>query len=251
MRTVVVVGANRGIGLGFVKMHLEKGDKVVATYRTKCSTVALQALKETYGCSLQLRKVDVTDENDVSRLHRGVKKVHLLILSAGTKGYPVSGTQTIENTTSELQKALEVNVTGHDRIVRGFYKKLSHSNRCVVYLSSGVSSTQDNLSGGYHPYRISKAAGNAMIWNWNLQLAKGWRHKNKDMQKVPCTFAICPGWVKTDMGGASARLTVDQSVGAMSRVIDNVIRTKDSAALFMHDGTKLEKYRNPLHETIV
>ncbi|PCI93494.1 hypothetical protein COB11_05215 [Candidatus Aerophobetes bacterium] len=245
MKTVVIVGGNRGIGLEFAKEYLKKDNNVVATYRDKTKLVALKKLQKKYPGKLTLRKLDVTNMNDIAKLRRGVKKVDLLILSAGVKGYPIPGTRPAGNTRLELQKALAVNTTGPDDIIRGFYKKLLHSDRCVVYLSSGVSSTQDNAGGGYHPYRISKAAGNAMIWNWNIEFQKDWIQRNgKDHEKVPCAFAICPGWVKTDMGGADARQSVEESVTAMSKVIDTVGKTKDAAGLYMYDGTKLETYKS-------
>ena len=241
MLNVVVIGANRGIGLGFVEQYLESGDRVVATYRNEGTLGELRTLKDRYPEALSLVRLEVTDSQAVEQFARTVEKVDLLILNAGIKGYPISNTRPPGNMLSELEAALAVNTIAPDHLIRSFYSILSkQENACVVYMSSRVGQTADNGSGGYHPYRISKAAANALIWNWSLELMLEWKKTHQTMDRTPCAVAICAGWVKTDMGGPNARLSVRESVSGMRRVIEHVRQTKKSNGLYMYDGAVAE-----------
>lgn len=249
---VVVIGASRGIGLGFAEQYLEKGCSVVATYR-KAIPVALAILQEKYPKALTLHPLEITDPKSIEefaetlKLAETSKKVNILILSAGIKGYSVPFTRPLNNTYEEGMKAMAVNYHGHDNIIRALYPLLvEQRNACVVYMGSKVGQTADNGSGGSHPYRNSKAAAHGMIWNWNIELMQDWKKAHEDdLAHTPCAVAICPGWVKTDMGGEAARLTVEESVSKMRGVIQRVIETKASNGLLMYDGTTAEKYVTP------
>lgn len=245
MTKVCIIGANRGIGLEFVKQYLEQGDEVCATYRQEDTLGPLRSLQETYEKKLSLHRLDVTDITEVQKLSQTIDKIDILVLNAGIKGCSVAHTKPPENTESELTKTLDVNTKAPDNIIRFFYPQLSQrENACIVYISTRVASISDNKSGGSHPYRISKAAGNAMVRNWDIQLIESWKEKQK-LSERPCAFAICPGWVKTDMGGPLARLTAEKSVSCMKEVIAKVIQTKESHGLYMYDGSFVETYDQP------
>ncbi len=259
MGSVIVIGANRGIGLGFTQQYLEAGCEVVATYRdeskldadTVLETVlgedykeSLAHLKQVYAEKLTLCQLEVTDEDAVARFAQTIGKIDLLILNAGIKGYPTSETRPPEHTSDHLAKSLQVNVLAPDHIVRCFYPLLSESaDACVVYMSSLVGRTADNRSGGMHPYRGAKACFNALLWDWSIELMIDWKKKNpQNLTRTPCAVAICPGWVRTDMGGPKARLSITESVSAMRNVVHTVVQSKKSNALYMHDGTVAEQY---------
>lgn len=258
MSTAVVIGGNRGIGIGFVTHYLEAGYDVVATYRDqskldaetileegKCES--LTHLQEVYADKLKLYQLDTTDHDSVAQFAKTVAKVDLLILNSGIKGYSIPGTRPQGHTSKDLIDAFNVNTIAHNEIVRNFYPLLlENENSCAVYMSSLVGRTADNTGGGYHPYRASKAAFNALIWNWSIELMLDWKKLNpKNLTNTPTAFAVCPGWVRTDMGGANARLSVNESVQAMSKCIDQVRGTKKSNALYMYDGTVAESYAVP------
>lgn len=258
MPTAVVFGANRGIGLGFVDHYLNAGYHVIATYRDEATLgrptaiseereESLLALQQRYPGLLSLYPLEVTDEAAVEKMAQTLGKVDLLILNAGIKGYPVSGTRPKEHTSEHLAAALRVNTQAPDHIIRSFFPLLSETeNACVVYMSSLVGRTADNSGGGYHPYRISKAAANALVWNWSIELMAKWKERAvKPLTKTPCAFAICPGWVRTDMGGPSARLSVGESTSEMAKVIEHVVQTKKSNALYMYDKSVAEPYVIP------
>jgi NAD(P)-dependent dehydrogenase (short-subunit alcohol dehydrogenase family) len=245
--TAIVTGANRGIGLGFVSELLKRHYQVIATYRDEASLTALNSLKNQYPETLSLYQLDVTDQDSIQRFAATVKNVDLLVLNAGIKGYP-PGTKLTDSTDAYFRNALEVNTIAPNNLIRAFFPLLiERGNSCVVYISSGVSSTVQNGSGGYPGYRESKEAGNALTWNWSIQLMKEWKERHPDkLSETPLAVAICPGHVKTDMGGDNAPLTVEQSVSAMMDVINYVRKTKKSNGLYMHGNeTPYVEYATP------
>lgn len=253
MGSVIVIGANRGIGLEFTRQYLEAGCKVVATYRNEKTLDALHALHDKYGEALSLYPLEVTDQAAIERFSKTVKKVDTLILNAGIKGYEVPYTRPTGNTSDELRSALEVNTIAPDNIIRAFYPLLSEQeDAIVVYMGSRVGQTADNGSGASHPYRIAKAASHALLWNEDIELKLDWKKKHPtQLFRAPCAVAICAGWVRTDMGGPNARLSAEESVSGMLDVIEYVRATKTSNALYMYDGSIAEKYVTPpVHQEV-
>lgn len=244
---VVVVGASRGIGLGFTEQYLAEGNSVLATYRGETIPSSLTELQQKYPGTLSLHPLEVTDPKARKQFADTVKKVDILILNAGIKGYPVPHTRPPGNTSDELTEALAVNTVAPDAIIRELYPVLKEQkDACVVFMGSKVGLASDDKGGGYHPYRISKAGSHLMIWNWSIELMQDWKKNHEeDLAHTPCAVAICAGWVKTDMGGQNADQTVDESVSQMRQVIRNVIATKASNGLLMYDGTIAEKYPVP------
>jgi NAD(P)-dependent dehydrogenase (short-subunit alcohol dehydrogenase family) len=245
--TAIVTGANRGIGLGFVSELLKRNYQVIATYRNEGSLTHLNSLKTQYPETLTLYQLDVTDQDGIRQFAATVKAVDLLVLNAGIKGYP-PGTKLTDSTDAHFRNALEVNTIAPNNLIRAFFPLLiERENSSVVYLSSGVSSTAQNGSGGYPGYRESKEAGNALIWNWSIQLMKEWKERHPDkLSQTPLAVAICPGHVKTDMGGDNASLTVEESVSEILDVLSYVKRTKKSNGLYMHGNeTPYVQYVTP------
>jgi len=247
MRTVIVTGGNRGMGLGFVKYYLENKCHVMATYRDPNKQDDLLALKEKYPSQLSLHQIELTNHAEIINFSKTVTTVDLLILNAGIKGYPTSGMRSPAHEENDLEKAFRVNTEAPDRFIRALYPLLSkQKNACILYLSSLVGLTSDNSSGGYHPYRASKAATNSLIWNWCIELMNDWKKNHpKELTDTPCAVAVCPGWVRTDMGGPNARLSVEGSVHAITKVIQKVIETKKCNGLYMYDGSIVESYKTP------
>lgn len=267
MSEIVIVGANRGIGLGFAHQYLKQDAHVTATYRDSATLdrlqeisdgvrVSLKRLQEIYPDKLSLYQLDVTKEEDISQFAKTVQKIDVLILNAGIKGYSISSTKPTDHfaqhpakdhTSQHLTDALRVNTQAPDNIIRCFYPLLSTSeDACVVYMSSRIGSTSDNSNGGYHPYRIAKAASNMLIWNWSIALMSDWAKNGQPLERTPCAVAICPGWVRTDMGGPTAKLSIEESTSAMTSVISHVIKTKESNALYMYNGDVVgTRYEEP------
>jgi NAD(P)-dependent dehydrogenase (short-subunit alcohol dehydrogenase family) len=123
-------------------------------------------------------------------------------------------------------RVLDVNTMGPLRLIEAFLDHIAHSQRrLIVTITSGMGSLTDNTSGGSIAYRTSKAAVNMAIRSVAADLAP---------RGITCVV-VNPGWVRTDMGGASAPLRVEESVGAMRRLFDQ-LRPTDSGKFFGHDG---------------
>lgn len=238
---VVIIGASRGIGLGFVKEYLSQDHKVFATYRDNGKWDGLRALKQDYPNTLELSELEITDYEAVRTLTEKIKEpIDILILNAGVILCP-QGSQPLTETVDEMRRTMEVNTFAPDQIMRVLFPMLIHPHSCTVYMSSTLSSLPDNVKGRYQSYRASKAAGNIIFQNWNIQLAKQWIENDGALDERPCAFPISPGVVKTDMGGENSPLTVDESVSGMVKVINDV-RTHKNSSFYLYDGSILQSF---------
>ncbi|MDP1836410.1 MAG: SDR family NAD(P)-dependent oxidoreductase [Chlamydiales bacterium] len=248
--TVVVIGGNRGIGLGFVQYYLSRPEySVIATYRDPERVSELLALEERYPDRIRIYQLDVTDEEAITHFATNVTEgVDILVLNAGiVRGAPRSHPP--QNTAQEARELMEVNAYAPDNIMRALYLKLLKPHSCAVYITSTLSHHGSNITGRTHHYRASKAAGNMLIQDWNIELARLWVEEMKgDYRTRPCAFPISPGLVKTDMSGpnSNAPLTVEQSVKGMTAVITEVRQGDKQCSLRLYDGSTLEPYPDPL-----
>lgn len=209
METVLITGANRGIGLGLAQRFLHGGWNVLATCR---KPQAAKALKSLGPERLRVHALDVTDAKAVSALCAALDNVciDVLINNAGIIGGE-------ERTAGELDYAawlrtLEVNTLAPVRLTAGLLPNLRRSRRArVLTLSSQMGSLALN-SPGYYAYRSSKAAVNKAMQVLALELA-------------PAGIVVCPvhpGWVRTDMGGAQGELSVEQSAAGIFDLVGSL-----------------------------
>lgn len=231
-RMVVITGANRGIGLGFVKAFLENGDRIVAVARQPEKAQELQHLRETYADHLFLVSFDVTDEPDIKKAVKTVQEkwdyVDILINNAGIFGGKPQ--DSVRNLNLEIVKeTFDVNVLGPIRVTRYFLPLLEKGKeKKIIHITSLMGSIDDNKSGGDYAYRISKAALNMM----NRSLAHELREQGI------CSVVMHPGWVKTEMGGTEAPTSVDESVRGIMTVISK-LKFKDSGSFLNYQGSHL------------
>lgn len=228
MPTILITGANRGLGLEFTRQYLAEGYTVIAACRNPGAAQALQELERTAGGVLNVIEVDVADNASVTRAAARVRRqtIDILVNCAGIFG---AGGDTIGSLDYDAWRAvLEVNVLGPARICEAFLDQVARSDRrLVVVITSGLGSLADNTTGRYIPYRTSKAAVNMLI-----------RSAASDLRPRGVTCVVInPGWVKTDMGGPNAKLSPEESVGAMRRLIAKV-RLKDSGRFYSYDGSE-------------
>jgi NAD(P)-dependent dehydrogenase (short-subunit alcohol dehydrogenase family) len=206
---VVVTGANRGIGLEFVRQYLSRGDRVTAGCRDPESAAALRALA---GERLAVHACDVSDDARVEAFARAVgdATVDLLINNAGVGG---EWTSLDALSTASALHTYSVNALGPLRVTRALLPHLLRGpSRRVVHVSSGMGSIGDNTSGGAYAYRMSKAALNMASRSLAVDL------RDQGVTSV----VINPGWVQTDMGGAGAPVRVEDSVAAMITRFDHL-----------------------------
>ena len=219
MPTVLITGASRGLGLEFTRQYLADGNTVIAACRSPDAAHGLAQLARRSKGTLSVVQVDVADTQSV----RG-STVDILVNCAGVIG--ASGRTIGSLDYDDWRQVLEVNVLGPARMSEAFLERVARSERrLIVTITSGMGSLADNTSGGYIPYRTSKAAVNMVMRSAAIDL---------EPRGITCVV-INPGWVKTDMGGPNATLSAEDSVSAMRRVIAK-LGPRDSGRFYNYDG---------------
>ncbi len=228
MSSVLITGANRGIGYEFARSFADDGWHVHACCR---SPDRAQSLKELAGGSVgavTLHRLDVTDGLKVASLARELadEPLDILLNNAGIYG-PRTGFG--ETDYDEWPPIFATNVLAPMRMAERFVEHVAASERkLIVNISSRMGSVGDNSGGGAYIYRSSKAALNAVVKSLSIDLAP---------QGIT-VVAFHPGWVKTDMGGESAAIDATNSVTGMRAVIDR-LGPADTGKFFDHDGAIL------------
>ncbi|KAG2377599.1 hypothetical protein C9374_009115 [Naegleria lovaniensis] len=203
-RVALVTGANKGIGLAFVKLLLSqyKYQVVMATARNPHEAYELKALQEEYGSErVPILTLDVSDEKSVQSLPSSIpKSIQYINLLINNAGYLDSSIRQLEDLSMEsMLYSYKVNCVGPMLVCKYLksYVKASHRGESLTsrhgifaQISTRVASVGDNRSGGAYPYRCSKAALNMATKNLALELEK---------EKKAFTLLLHPGMVYTDM----------------------------------------------------
>ena len=222
MKTVLITGANRGIGLSLVKNYLAQGWQVHATYRSEKSS---QDLLELEGDNLTCHPLDVTDYQGLSEFANALPALDVLINNAGyygPKGYGFGNTDI-----DEWRKVLEINTIAPLKLVEALFPNLQKGQlKKIACLSSKVGSM--NTSGGGYIYRSSKAALNSVV-----------KSLSNDLSSQDFTvLALHPGWVQTEMGGPNALIDTQTSAAGLVEVIESADLSR-SGDFINYDGTAL------------
>ncbi|MGX9417925.1 SDR family oxidoreductase [Vibrio sp. WJH972] len=226
MSTVLITGANRGIGFALVQHYLTLGYEVHATYRSEASATELLQLEQS-NPSLCCHLLEVTDYEQVSALKTKLPALDLLINNAGY--YGPKGVSFGNTDLEEWRQVLEINTIAPLKLVESLYPLLKQGElKRIAFVSSKVGSMTDNSSGGGYLYRSSKAALNSVVKSLSIDLA----------DDGFCVVALHPGWVQTDMGGPNALITASQSVAGLTQVIGN-LNQNDNGRFLNYDGTEI------------
>lgn len=225
--TVLITGANRGIGLELVRQYAEEGNQVIACCRVPAKAEALRRLAAANPGRLDIVALEVTDADQIRQLATRLRgrPIDILLNVAGVIGQDdeVFG----ETDESLWLQAFRINTIAPLKIMEALMDNVAASRRKVVAaMSSKMGSMADNGSGGYYVYRSSKAALNAVMKSAALDL------RSRGISVV----ILHPGWVKTDMGGPDAEITPQQSVLQLRRILDRV-SLRDSGSYFDIDGS--------------
>jgi NAD(P)-dependent dehydrogenase (short-subunit alcohol dehydrogenase family) len=214
MPSVLITGANRGIGLEFARQYAGDGWDVIATVR--------QTSGELDSLGVRIETLDMQDLDSVANFGRGLDSLDLLIANAGTME-----PEEVENAEDARgwSAMMVTNCIGPYLLARSALDAIASRKGKMVALTSGMGSIAES-SGGYAPYRSSKAALN-MAWHSLAIEAK---------RRGVVAAVIDPGWVKTRMGGSSAPTAPERSVGDMRRLIERV-GPSDSGAFLKRDGS--------------
>lgn len=224
MPTLLITGANRGIGLEFVRRYAAEGWRVIACCRDPQAASTLQAVPG----NLTIENLDVTDYAAVDRLAKAYDDtaIDLLLNNAGIYGNR-DGALNISDFDAYL-KVLQVNSVAPMKLALAMLPSLKKAKAAkIATISSRMGSITHGIGGSY-VYRASKAAINAAMHNLALDLKPA---------GITC-IVLHPGWVKTDMGGQSADITVETSVTGLKKTIDGA-EMKDTGKFFNYDGSEL------------
>lgn len=226
-QTVLVTGANRGIGLALVEELLLLGYTTIATARKPERAEALHALSETHRGRLRVLPLDVTSDDSVMEMASQVRQLDVLINNAAV--FPEEGEEPFEKwQAAHLLEAFSTNVVAVARVTQAFLPQLRQSSRArVLNISSTAGSISGKRSHFYYAYSTSKAALNMLTRTMAFDLST---------QGIT-TVAITPGWVQTDMGGHDATLTPHESASALATLVDKIT--------LEHSGTFLERNGTP------
>lgn len=226
MPTVLITGANRGLGLEFTRQYAAEGWQVLACCRDPQNAHTLNALARQHPDRIQAHALDVAELSAIDGLAHALHEtpIDLIINNAGI--YPDRHLGFGQTDYEAWMMAFLVNAMAPMKIVEAFVSHLQKGQgKLVATVSSKMGSLEDNTSGGCYLYRSSKSAVNMVMKSLSLDLAaQGIR-----------AVTLHPGWVKTDMGGPDALITAEESVRGMRQVLANATSV-DSGRFIGYDG---------------
>lgn len=215
MPTVLITGANRGIGLEFARQYAADGWDVIATAR--------QSSDELDSLNVRVERLELQQLDAVVALGRRIDRLDLLIANAGT-WLPEQAESADDG--RAWADMLVTNTIAPYLLATAVLPQVTAAKGKLVALTSGMGSIAES-SGGYVPYRSSKAALN-MAWH-SLAI------EAKRSGVIAAVFD--PGWVKTRMGGPSAPTAPEQSVADMRGLIER-LGPEHSGAFLKRDGSR-------------
>jgi NAD(P)-dependent dehydrogenase (short-subunit alcohol dehydrogenase family) len=205
---VLLIGASRGLGLELAREWARNGRQVVATVRGTGRT-PLRDLADASGGRIEIETVDVTEPAQVAALRERLadRTFDLLFVNAGVTNEP-EGT-VAETSTDEFTRVMVTNALSPLRVIETLQDRVEPAGTIGV-MSSGQGSVTNNERGGHEVYRGSKAALNTFMRSYAA------RHAGEARTLV----LMAPGWVRTEMGGPDARLSIEESIPNLAKTLD-------------------------------
>ncbi|MBK4784061.1 MAG: SDR family NAD(P)-dependent oxidoreductase [Pantoea sp. Pent] len=204
----LLIGASRGLGFALAENMLQRGYQVVATGRQH-SLHALQQLAQRYPQQLTVESVDITVPAEVNALHLRLsgQQFDLLLVNAGVKNDDRETPADVS--TEEFIRVMVTNALSPLRVLETFRNNVSARGTLAV-MSSGQGSLTNNTHGNYEVYRGSKTALNMFM--------RSVAARHDDARTL---LLLAPGWVRTDMGGAEARLSIEESIPNLLNTVES------------------------------
>ena len=222
MRNIIITGANKGLGLEFTK-KLSKDNHVIATARNISSEHELHSLS-----NVKVKKLDLLSDATIDQFVEDIADtpIDILINNAG-----IFHEEQFEGLDPNIWlDEMKINALSPISLTHKLMKNLqAGSTKKVIFLSSQMGSIDDNYSGRFYFYRSSKSALNSAAKSLSID----WKEDGISV------LILHPGWVKTDMGGTSAKLEIPESITQMINVI-NELNLDNSGSFLNYEGKKLE-----------
>ena len=224
LQTILLAGANRGLGLGLTREYLGRGWQVIATVRDPQSAQGLTELQSAHQGALAIEQLDVADPASGAALagRMGGRKLDALFVVAGMSGYKEAPIHEVPP--DGVAREFVVNASGPVSLAEALQPLLA-PGATVAFMTSVLGSIASNTTGSWELYRASKAALNMFAVSYAL------RHRERPV------IVMHPGWVRTDMGGPDAPVSVEQSAKGMADVLGSV--TKLGIAYLDYQGNAL------------
>ncbi|KVW84383.1 SDR family oxidoreductase [Burkholderia cepacia] len=206
--TILLVAASRGLGLVMAEQFLSKGWSVTGTVREGSGRTRLHDLADRFDGRLDIETLDICEPAQLAALRERLsgRRFDMLFVNAGTTNEP---TETIgEVTTDEFVRVMVTNALAPMRVIETLQDRVT-AGGLIGAMSSGQGSVANNVSGMREVYRGSKAALN--------QFMRSFAARQADTRRAMVLMA--PGWVRTELGGPDARLTIEESVPSLVDVL--------------------------------
>lgn len=222
-QTILITGANRGIGLEYVRQYAQEGHTVYATVRDIATAEELQRLAAAYT-QIHVLPLDVADISAIRALATQLSKVTIDILISNAGIYPPSRIGTTDP--QAWLHAFQVNTLTTYYLAEAFLPHLQLATQGkVIAMTSKMGSISDNGSGGEYIYRSTKTALNMVVKSLAL-----------DLQPFNIAVALLhPGWVRTDMGGPNGLINTETSVTGLRKVISG-LSVAQTGEFIAYDG---------------
>ena len=200
-KTVLLVGASRGLGQAMADEFVKREWHVVGTVRESRRT-GLHNLADAHAEQVKIEQLDITEPDQIAGLRKRLSgsAFNMLFVNAGIGNHDPAAT-IAEVSTDEFVRVMLTNALGVMRAVEGL-QDLVHPTGLIGVMSSGQGSIANNIKGGFEIYRGSKAALN--------QYMRSYAARHADDQRAMVLMA--PGWIRTELGGPNAPFSIDETI---------------------------------------
>ena len=207
--TILITGANRGIGLTMTERFAGDGWQVLACCRNPDQAHELTALCERFP-AIEVHALDVVDYDRMAELAAALRDRPIDILLSNAGIYGPRGMPFGEVTADGWREVFEVNSIAPLMLAQAFVGSVARSERkLIAVVSSKMGSIEENKRGGGYVYRSSKTAVNQVVKSMSVDLAE---------QSIS-VITLHPGWVRTDMGGVDAEIGTTESVDGLAGIL--------------------------------